>query len=153
MKNKGFTLLEVIIYLMLFSLLMTGVLQTVYIVLETASKNELKISILKESTFLQQKLDWLLSGATAVTVLSSTSLSVIRLDVGSSSPLTLSVIDGVWYLQRGSATKASLSSTNLVISDVNISTIPVSGSTRLSLQIMYHINTTPVIFQTILPYE
>lgn len=153
MKNTGFTLLEVIIYLTLFSMLMTGVLQTVYIVLETTSSNEDQIDVLTESTFVNQKFMWALSGATAVNLVSSTTLQITRPDLGSDSPLFLSISEGAWYLQRGSGAPSLLTSSELTISDVVITLVSVDTDSHLALQIRYQILGVPYVFQSVLPYE
>jgi len=153
MKTQGFTLIEVIIYLTLFSLLMTGVLQTVYLVLEATETSGEKIAILAESTFIHQKFTWALAGATDVSVVSSTMVRITRQDLGTESPILFTVSGGVWYLARGSAPPLPLSTRELIISDTAIVLVPVGAGTRSILHIRYRVAGTPFVFQSVLPYE
>lgn len=153
MKNNGFTLLEVIIYLSLFSLLMTGILQTVFIVFETVETNQEKIAVLAESTFLQQKMTWALSGATNVGVVSSTTIVIVRPDLGSESPLTLQADNGTWSIKRGTADMAMLTSAEISVSDVVMSLGTSTLGAGLFLKITYRLNDTPILFETVLSYE
>ncbi len=153
MKTRGFTLLEVIIYLTLFSLLMTGILQTVFVVLETTATYQKKIAVIAESTFLNRKFTWVLAGATEVNVVSSTTVVITRPDLGSDSPLTLTADGGGWLLKRGSAEADSLTSVELVISEVDITMVTGASGERPSLLILYLVDKTPFLFQTVLQYE
>ena len=153
MKNRGFTLLEVVLYLALFSMLMTGALQTVYVVLETTKSNQTDIAILTERTFLNQKFSWALLQATSVTLVSSTTVSMARPDLGSDSPLTFSVSNGSWFLKRGTADPTKISTRELVVSDAAVTLVSIGGGTTLSLRIQYRLSGEPFVFQSIIPYE
>lgn len=63
LKNKkGFTLIEVIIYVALFTTVMTGALVSVYAILESNSRNQTKAMVASEGAFLLGKIDWALNG-------------------------------------------------------------------------------------------
>lgn len=153
MKITGFTLIEVVIYLALFSLLMTGILQTVYIVFETTTVSEDKIFVLADGNFLNQKLTWLFTGATAVDVISTSSVSILRPDLGSSSLLTLSSSGGAWYLQRGTSSPQTLINDHIFVSDTIITVTPETSGKASVLLISYKLANTPFTYKTLLPYE
>ncbi len=60
-KNAGFSLVEVIIYMALFSILMGGVFVSVFQLLEGSGKLNSKIVVQEEGNFVSRKLDWVLS--------------------------------------------------------------------------------------------
>lgn len=65
--KKGFTLIEVIVYLALFAILMAGSLETAFNLFESGGHNAAKAMLAEEGSFVIAKIQWQLSGATAVT--------------------------------------------------------------------------------------
>lgn len=65
---RGFTLIEVVIYLALFSIIMGGLLVTVYQLAQSAETLQTKSIKDEEMNFVLKKLDWALTGAKSSTV-------------------------------------------------------------------------------------
>ena len=63
MKNKGFTLIEMVIYIALFSIIMGGVVVTVFQLSQSGGATTSKIIIQEEINFVLKKFDWVLTGA------------------------------------------------------------------------------------------
>ena len=82
--TKGFTLLEVLIYIALFSLLMTGAMTTTCNVLEGVARAQTHSMMQEEGGFVLAKIAWVLANAHVVTEPSSgatgTSLRTIGFD-------------------------------------------------------------------------
>jgi prepilin-type N-terminal cleavage/methylation domain-containing protein len=70
-KSSGFTLIEVVIYLALFSILIGGLLVTAQGLWQNAGVTSSKVNIEEEVNFVNKKLDWALTGATAPTFTSN----------------------------------------------------------------------------------
>jgi len=64
--SRGFTLLEVVIYIALVGLLMTGAVLTSYTLLSAAGATSADATTLDEAQFVMRKLDWILRTATSV---------------------------------------------------------------------------------------
>src|SRR3989338_8659804 len=62
----GFTLIEVVVYLGLFSIIIGGGVASAYAVIESSARNETKAMMQEEGDFLIGKINWALSGASAV---------------------------------------------------------------------------------------
>lgn len=62
-KKSGFTLIETMIYIALFALIMTGTIVSIYGILGTSARNQLKAMVQEEGSFLVGKVDWSLNGA------------------------------------------------------------------------------------------
>jgi type II secretory pathway pseudopilin PulG len=60
MKNRGFTLIEVVLYIGLFGILVGGVIIAAYQLLEGGDRNQVNILIQEEGTFLNRKINWAL---------------------------------------------------------------------------------------------
>lgn len=67
-KNSGFTLIETMIYIALFALIMTGTIVSIYGILGTSARNQLKAMVQEEGSFLVGKVDWSLNGAKNIEV-------------------------------------------------------------------------------------
>ena len=64
--RSGFTLIEVIIYLALFSILIGGALVSAYSLIESNERNQTKAIVQNEGAFVLAKIDWALSGIQSV---------------------------------------------------------------------------------------
>ena len=120
MKSSGFTLLETIIYCALFSVLMTSALVTVYALLASTSSTKHSTNITTETLFLQQKLGWVFSGATDVSVIDAETIAVTRPDLGADSPLVLHVTNDTLYLTRGAGAPLPLTGQPVKVTAVQI---------------------------------
>ena len=61
-KNQGFTLIETIIYIALFSLLLGSAFVTAYNLIDGTEKLSAKTNIGEEATFVMRKLNWAFTG-------------------------------------------------------------------------------------------
>ncbi len=118
MKKKGFTLIETLIYLALFSVIMAGILTSVYSVSQTSSRNQTKAMILEEGTFLSAKIDWVFSNTSEVIwpVSASSSLSVITFD---GTEIIIDLNNNNLRIARGTTTPEILNNTNVWISNLS----------------------------------
>lgn len=82
--RRGFTLIETIIYLALFSILMAGILSSVYILFESSDRNQSKATLQEEKEYLLGKINWALNGAQTISTpaanASGSFLSAIKYD-------------------------------------------------------------------------
>ncbi|MEK7087596.1 MAG: type II secretion system protein [Patescibacteria group bacterium] len=60
--QKAFTIIEVLIYIALFSLLMAGVIVSVYSVIQATDRSNIKVLISDEANFVLRKINWALTG-------------------------------------------------------------------------------------------
>ena len=83
--KKGFSLIEVIIYIALFSILITAVLATAFDIIESTQSLNSKTQIHEELNFALRKIKWALGGASNITTPSAlnpytSSLSLTKYD-------------------------------------------------------------------------
>ena len=67
LQSNGFTLIEVIIYLALFSILMAGSLSAAFALCESGGHERTRAFLLEEGNFIVAKTEWELSSAELVT--------------------------------------------------------------------------------------
>ena len=78
MKNKGFTIIELVIYLALFSIMLGGLIVTVFQLMESAGNLTSKDAVQEEINFVLKKMDWALADASGInSPLSGTSNTLI----------------------------------------------------------------------------
>ncbi|MFM2381986.1 MAG: hypothetical protein RLZZ76_753 [Candidatus Parcubacteria bacterium] len=93
--KQGFTLLETIIYLALFSILLTGVLISSYSFFRGAERMTLYVLQDNEAAFVIRKIGTQLNSASAITVPSSgAASSSIRFSTYDGSEHTFAAVDG-----------------------------------------------------------
>ncbi len=67
MKNEnGFTLIETILYILLFSVIIVGGMAGAYQVIQSTDSTSSKTILEQDANFILRKMDWALSGATTL---------------------------------------------------------------------------------------
>lgn len=66
MKNKGFTLIEVVIYIGLFAIMIGGVLVSIFQIIQSSTKNDTNTLIKEEINFALKKINWFLGDMTSI---------------------------------------------------------------------------------------
>ncbi len=112
MPQKGFTLIETLVYLALFSIIIGGLIAASYMLFETSDRNQTKAMMQEEENFLIAKINWALSGASSVSVPSANS---------SGSTLTVTKYDGTSFTINRSGTDLIMNFTPLNNTNVAIS--------------------------------
>lgn len=82
-KQNGFTLIEILIYIALFSIIIGGVLASAYQIIQASSQSQDSTLVSEEANFLEAKINWALTGATAIN-LPASGVPGIVLDINKS---------------------------------------------------------------------
>ncbi len=125
--SQGFTLIETLIYLALFAIVIGGGMIAVYQIIQSTDATNNKVIVQEEANFLLRKINWALTGATAVSVPSGTNLLVTKPISGTNVVLSFNLTGSNLTLQRDSGTVAVLNSSSLKISAVSFTKTSVSG--------------------------
>lgn len=152
MTTRGFTLLETIMYIALFSLLMTGVLVTVYELLAGGTHNRASVQVQEEGTFVNRKISWALSGATSVEVPDSKTLKINTRPDFAQTPIQITESAGQILLSRGGAAPVPLTTSELEVTNTQITMVPEQGGVPASIRVLYEIEGTPFVFQSYLHF-
>lgn len=140
MKISGFTLLEVVIYLALFSVLLTNVLLAAYSLIDSVAINRAAIAAEAEALFINRKIIWMLENATEVNCINQIVLQVFTTESGVVNPLELTSSDYGIYLKRGDIPQERLTSERFLVTDFRC-LVELSPSNRPTfVKISYKIN-------------
>ncbi len=151
--TKGFTILEVLIYIALFSILMSGAVVAAYNLLEGGSRNKTAIGIQEEGTFLNRKINWALTGASSVsTSPDGTVLTITRSDLGSQSPLVITGNGTTMTIKRGVGVSTVLNSDRFKVTGPTsgnfFSVQPAIAGRPSSITVSFEVQGKPFIFRT-----
>jgi type II secretory pathway pseudopilin PulG len=126
-SGAGFTLIETMVYLSLFSLMMGGVVVSAYNIFESTGRSQTRSMIQEEGDFIIGKIDWSLSGIQVVSApaapssgsecTESDTLSVTKWD-GSVGTIIINLSGGSIVLARlgNLANSTPLNNSNITVS-------------------------------------
>lgn len=150
-KNNGFTLMETMIYIALFSIILTGAITGAYNLLEGGKRNIDSSKIEEDGNFINRKINWALSGATTVSVSPSGKiLTITRPDLGAQSPIIISENSGEITIQRSSGVPVPINNDRFVISDTVFTYKPADNGKPPSIFISFKVNGTNFQFKNYL---
>lgn len=142
MENRGFTLIETIIYIALMALLIGGGVVTAFYVTDSAQKNKSDVNIQAEGNFILRKIEWAMSGASSIIVGATLSITKPSLPPAQ-NPLVFSLNGSNMQLTRGTGAAQNLNSSNVSVSALSFTDIPASGGTPQGVTINFTVNNKP----------
>lgn len=134
-QHRGFTLLEVVIYIVLFSLILTGTFVTAFALIGTSGNTAARVSTEEEGNFVMRKLSWALTGVSSITYpfefATTTTVLVVNKYGNSGNPITIrwNTADKSIEMQQGAGSPyISLTSDHASVSGLQFVYIPAVGS-------------------------
>ncbi len=125
---RGFTLIETIVYLALFSILFTGVLVSSYTFFRGAENVSARVVKENEIAFVVRKMATLLASASAVTSPSSgTSGSTLTFSTYSGDSYTFTIASDAATLQKNSTTPVVLTAERVKFTNFSVSHTAATG--------------------------
>ncbi len=115
---SGFTLLETVIYLALFSILLTSALTVTYQLLESSNRTRHTLGQVRQGDFVVQKINAASMGSSTITVVSSTTISIVRHTEGEELRTVFKVEAGRMLLSRAGSLFQFITPATAVVSDV-----------------------------------
>lgn len=124
--NRGFTLIEALIYLALFTLILGGIVVAAYALFETNTHAGAAAMLQEEKEYLLAKVGQVLDRADTVSLLSSSKLNVMQFGVASPVVITSTggnlTIDGI-VLNNTNVTVTGLTFTHTYLGGANPETV------------------------------
>lgn len=127
MNQAGFTLIETLIYLALFAIVIGGGMVALYQIIQSTDAANNKVIVQEEANFLLRKIDWALTGATAISVPSATSLISTKKINGVAAQLTFNLFGTNLTLKQDADPAVVLNSSSVSVSRLSFTKISVSG--------------------------
>ena len=131
--NKGFTLIEVIIYIALFTILMGGAFVTAYQLIDGTNRIKVNTTIQEEGNFVMRKLDWIFSNLSTTTPPSiggslpcSQTITLYKINF-SSNPIVLRLVSTTLEVSQGGGAYVPLTTVNVKATCLKFRNIPAIG--------------------------
>lgn len=135
--DRGFTLIEILIYSVIVTMILTFMLLAAYQIIDNRSRLEDWLAIEENQRFLLQKLDWILGSNqsinTPVNGANGNTLSVNKLNF-SGNPLVIDLAGGVVRLKSGSGAPVNVTNPRVSVSSLNFSNLNFSGRSAIRVQ-------------------
>lgn len=137
--KRGFTLIETIVYIALLSILISGSILITYQITQGTENVNTKTTTDEEAHFLLRKIDWTLSGITAINDpaagSSGAGLSVDK--INGPNPLVFDLDSGNVRLSRASGGFTILNSENVMVSGLLFEHIAPVGTKPAAVRVSF----------------
>ncbi len=142
-KNRGFTLLETLIYAGLISVVIGFSLAATYQIIESSEKLNKKILVEDEANFLLRKIEWALTGLETInSPLSNATGSVLSVNKinFSGNPLIFDLNANNLRIKKGLAAPVVLNNENVLVSNLIFEHLATDGSKPAGIKADFNIN-------------
>ena len=119
MNKKGFTLVEMLVSIAIFSVIIVAFIGILVVILQIQAQSSSSQAVNQESQFLLQKMQYYVESASVINIPTSTPLHA-RVHVASSSldPSYITLSSGTVYLQQNGGTLQALTSPKVTVSNL-----------------------------------
>lgn len=137
-KEKGFTLLETLLYLGLFSIIIGGGMVAAYQIIQGTQANYNHVVLQEEANFIFRKISWAMTGADQIIPgAAETKLTIKKPDPIAPDPITLDfdLVDNKLKLSKNGGDAVDLNSESISVDSLvfNIEEPPVGGLASLEI--------------------
>lgn len=144
--NLGFTLIETIIYSALTAMIFGVTLLSFYQLIGSSNALNKRIIIDEEADFLIRKIEWALSGISAVNFPAAGSsgqeISINKTNY-SFNPIVFDAVSGTLRIRKGTGDPVALNSQNTAISDLNFFYTAAIGDSPGAIRVGFSVNQRP----------
>ncbi|MDP3954243.1 MAG: type II secretion system protein [bacterium] len=138
-NQRGFTLVEVLIYTVLIMFILGGMLLAVYNIVEGSTALGQDVIIQEEANFLLRKIEWALSGASDInTPNSGNSGNVLSVDKDLNT-IQFNLDSGNLRIDKGSG-PIILNSEYVTVSSLSFEHIPASGTGPAAVRAEFYVD-------------
>jgi Tfp pilus assembly protein PilE len=143
-KEGGFTLIEVIIYIALFSLLLGTAFVVGYQLIEGAGKLNTKTNVTEEGNFVVRKFNWTFSNVSSITTPSSGTSNTLTLTKYDGNVINIKLKENKIEMKESSAgnTFTAITTDNVSVNSLQFTYIPASGNSPEGITATTIINDT-----------
>lgn len=151
MKNRGFTLLETILYIGLFSLLLTSALTVMWQLVRSMDDTTKHSTIIEEGNFVLRKINRALTNTTFIaqpSLATPTTTTFVLTQTGSSKPITIrfNAASSSVEMQENDRVFEPLTTSNVSVGELMFTYEPAVGAAPPGIKAAVTIN--GILFET-----
>ena len=136
-NEQGFTLLETLLYVALLSFFLSSLVGITYQSLQSTDKISKQISLQQEANFLIRKMDWALTGASSVNIVSPTQIYITRYVAPLTVDFQYNATDKTLEVYPSDQTQFyALNSSNVTVDSAAFSVTPVGTANYADVSLM-----------------
>lgn len=139
-SESGFTLIEMLMYILFITFFLGSSLGIAYNILSSSQDNRAKIAVEEEGNFLLKKISWVVNDADTISVASNI-LTVNKFDPPSGgNPIVVSSSGGFLNIQRGGNPVRPLNDDLFVVSSLSFSLISTGSINTDVFRASFYVN-------------
>lgn len=146
--NHGFTLIEVLIYSALFSLILLGMLGGAYMIVQGTNRSGARNLVDDEANFILRKIGWATTGVSSINApgagLTGPVLSVNK--SGVLLPVRFRLNAENIEIDSGAASYLPLDTVNVAAASISFQHIPASGNKPAAIKTTFYLNN--ILYET-----
>ncbi len=142
----GFTLIETVLYIGLVVIIVGSMLAFAYAVITDSNTLRNSIELIENAKFFQQKLRWLVVGATAITVPAPNASGGLLTLTKSGTTYTVDIASGSIRLKTDVVAPLAITNSFVTVTSLSFSRFSFSSSTKDTIRVRANIKnfSTPV---------
>lgn len=138
--KKGFTLIEIIIYITLFSILIGTSFVTAYGLIENSNKLNIKNNVQEEGSFVLRKINWALIGVKEITIPISGITHELKIIKYSNNEINVKLVGSKIKMTESMGPDNFITTENVIVSNLDFELISASGSSIKGVKATAKIN-------------
>lgn len=136
MNNKGFTLIELILYVAIVTLLLSALVPFAWNIIEGGAKSATQQEVFSNARYISERIKYEIRNATGINSVSSTQISLIT-DNAATNPTVISSSSGMLTLKQGSGSPVALNSPNASVSAFTFTNYTSGDSATKHIQFVF----------------
>ena len=137
-KNRGFTLIETLMYAVIFVIVVGGMVSYAFAMLTSSHRTNTQIEVTDNARFLTQKLQRAIQGASSInSPLVGNSASSLSITTASSSmnPLVIDLNNGVVRFKKASNSPIAITNSFVTVSSLSFTNYSYSTATKNTIRV------------------
>lgn len=136
--NRGFTYIELLIYMSIVTLMMTTLIPFAWNIIEGGAKSATQQEVISNARYISERLKYEIRNASGINSVSATSISLIS--SGSANPTVIDLSEGDIRIKQGTGDAVNLNSQDASISALTFTNYTSTSSATKHIQFVFTVN-------------
>ncbi len=138
-SNRGFTFIELIIYISIVTMMMTTIIPFAWNIIEGGAKSSTEQEVFSNARYISERIKYEIRNAAGINSVAATSISLIA-SPSANNPTVIDLSGGNIRIKQGSANAINLNSQNASISALNFTNFTSADNKTENIQFTITVN-------------